>query len=85
MACCGFAGLVPRPAPATPPQARASSHFLTEAPLGSLAGEPPAAQVAGVRYATLEEALAAAGEYPLELCKDAASITALAPATTSER
>ena len=40
-----------------------------------VAGEPPAAQVAGVRYATLEEALAVAGEYPLVLCKNAASIT----------
>ncbi len=40
-----------------------------------VAGESPAAQVNGVRYATLEEALAAAGEYPLVLCKDAAAIT----------
>ena len=41
-----------------------------------VAGASPAAQVNGVRFATLEEALEAAGEYPLELCQDAASITA---------
>ncbi len=36
---------------------------------------PPAAQVNGVRYAEMADALAAAGEYPLELCKSVDSLT----------
>ena len=36
---------------------------------------PPAAQVNGVRYAVMEDALAAAGQYPLELCKSVDALT----------
>ena len=40
-----------------------------------VANEPPAAQVNGVRYIALEDALAAAGAYPLELCKSVDALT----------
>ena len=40
-----------------------------------VANEPPAAQVNGVRYISMEDALAAAGEYPLELRKSVDTLT----------